>query len=124
MPKRSGTPRVLTTSRVGFTILIESGVSKGPEWTPEHKPRLLFRSRQGPMTEHQWELYRLSVVEGMPDSDYKTAVLAGIAHKLKMLDRIEASHSAFIEDAARTRMGRSRGLARIATARNGWNGSS
>jgi len=27
----------------------------------------------------------------MPDSDYKTAVLAGIAHKLMMLDRIEAS---------------------------------
>ena len=76
------------------------------------------------MTERQWELYRLSVVERMPESDYKTAVLAGIAHKLKMLDRIEASHSAFIEDAARTRMGRSRGLARIATARNGWNGSS
>jgi hypothetical protein len=43
------------------------------------------------MTERQWELYRRSVVERMPDSDYKTAVLAGIAHKLMMLDRIEAS---------------------------------
>ena len=29
--------------------------------------------------ERQWELYRRSVAEGMPDSDYKTAVLAGIA---------------------------------------------
>jgi hypothetical protein len=42
------------------------------------------------MTERQWELYRLSVVKRMPDSEYKTAVLAGIAHKLRMLDRIEA----------------------------------
>jgi len=41
--------------------------------------------------ERQWELYRLSVAEGMPDSAYKTAVLAGIAHKLKMLDRMEAA---------------------------------
>jgi len=41
--------------------------------------------------ERKWELYRLDVVEGMPDSAYKTAVLAGIAHKLKMLDRMEAT---------------------------------
>ena len=27
----------------------------------------------------------------MPDSGYKTAVLAGIIHKLKMLDRMEAA---------------------------------
>jgi hypothetical protein len=43
------------------------------------------------MRERQWELYRRSVIETMPDSDYKTAVLAGIAHRLMMLDRIEAS---------------------------------
>ena len=56
-------------------------------------------SHQGPMTkrhreldlERKWELYRLDVVERMRDSAYKTAVLAGIAHKLKMLDRMEAS---------------------------------
>jgi hypothetical protein len=42
------------------------------------------------MTERQWELYRRSVVERMPDSDYKVAVLAGIEHKLMMLDRIDA----------------------------------
>jgi len=34
------------------------------------------------MTEHQWELYRLSVVETWPDSPYKTATIAGIQHKL------------------------------------------
>jgi hypothetical protein len=42
------------------------------------------------MNERQWELYRRSRVEQMPDSDYKTAVLAGIAYKLMMLDRSEA----------------------------------
>ena len=41
--------------------------------------------------ERQWELYRRSVAEGMPDSDYKAAVLAGIAHALSRLDSIEAS---------------------------------
>jgi hypothetical protein len=62
------------------------------------------------MTERQWELYRLSVVERMPDSDYKTAALAGIAHKLEMPDRTEAAQSPFIEKAARTRTDRSVGL--------------
>jgi len=74
------------------------------------------------MTERQWELYRRSVVERMPDSDCKAAVLAGIAHKLKMLDRMAASHSAFIEYAGRIRNNRVRGLVRLATARNGYNG--
>ena len=41
--------------------------------------------------ERQWELYRQSVAEGMPDSDYKAAVLAGIAHALMRLDSIEDS---------------------------------
>lgn len=41
--------------------------------------------------ERQWELYRRSVAEGMPDSDYKAAVLAGIAHALMRLDSIEVS---------------------------------
>ena len=41
--------------------------------------------------ERQGELYRRSVAQGMPDSDYKAAVLAGIAHKLMRLDSIEAS---------------------------------
>jgi hypothetical protein len=41
--------------------------------------------------ERQWELYRLSVVERIPDSEYKTAVVAAIAHKLMRLDSIEAN---------------------------------
>jgi len=41
--------------------------------------------------ERQWELYRRSVAERMPDSDYKAAVLAGIAHALMRLDSMEAS---------------------------------
>ena len=43
--------------------------------------------------ERQWELYRRSVAEGMPDSDYKQAVLAGIAHALMRLDSIETDRS-------------------------------
>jgi hypothetical protein len=59
----------------------------------------LYRSHQGTRLEReselhlerQWELYRRSVAEGMPDSDYKQAVLAGIDHALMRLDSIEAS---------------------------------
>ena len=57
--------------------------------------------------ERQWELYRRSVAEGMPDSDYKAAVLAGIAHHLMRLDSIEASRSPSFEKAARARRDRS-----------------
>ena len=53
------------------------------------------------MTERQWELYRLSVVEKMPESDYKTAVLAAIAHKLEMLERMHALQSPTIKGAPR-----------------------
>ena len=42
------------------------------------------------MNERQWELYRRSVAEGMPDSDYKAAVLAGIDHALMRLNSFEA----------------------------------
>ena len=69
--------------------------------------------------ERQWELYRRGVAEGMPESDYRTAVLAGIAQKLMMLDRMEASRSRLIEKAAGTRTDQSRALTRAATARNG-----
>jgi hypothetical protein len=41
--------------------------------------------------ERQWQLYRRSVAEWMPDSDYKTAVLAAVTHALSRLDSIEAS---------------------------------
>jgi hypothetical protein len=57
--------------------------------------------------ERQWELYRRSVAEGMPDSDYKAAVLAGIAHHLMRLDSIEASRSPLVEKAAWARTDRS-----------------
>ena len=60
--------------------------------------------------ERQWEMYRRSVAEGMPDSDYKKAVLAGIAHALMRLDSIEASPSPLMEDTARTRTDRRHGL--------------
>jgi hypothetical protein len=57
--------------------------------------------------ERRWDLYRHSVIERMPESDYKTAVLAGIAHKLKMLDRMEtASQTLSIAKPARTRTDR------------------
>jgi hypothetical protein len=38
------------------------------------------------MTERDWELYRLSVAESMPDSLYKKAVIEGIRHKLEVLE--------------------------------------
>ena len=43
--------------------------------------------------ERQWEIYRRSVAGGVPDSEYKKAVLAGIAHALMRLDSIEASRT-------------------------------
>jgi hypothetical protein len=39
-----------------------------------------------PMTERQWELYRLSVVDEWPESPYKAAVIGAIKHKLMILD--------------------------------------
>jgi hypothetical protein len=38
------------------------------------------------MTERQWELYRLSVVDEWPESPYKAAVIGAIKHKLMILD--------------------------------------
>jgi hypothetical protein len=43
------------------------------------------------MTERDWELYRLSVVEQMPESLYRDAIIAGISHKLFLLDRLASS---------------------------------
>jgi hypothetical protein len=42
------------------------------------------------MSEREWELYRLSLAERMPESAYKTALIRGIKNKLKMLE-MEAS---------------------------------
>jgi hypothetical protein len=49
------------------------------------------------MTERQWELYRLSVIERLRDSPYKIAVLDGIRNRLKMIEMKEASASAVYE---------------------------
>ena len=43
------------------------------------------------MSERQWEMYRLSVIEGIPDSPYRAAVLEAILHKLRMLEMLEGS---------------------------------
>jgi hypothetical protein len=42
------------------------------------------------MTEGQWELYRLSVVETWPDSPFKAATIAGIQDKLAAIEYVEA----------------------------------
>ena len=39
------------------------------------------------MSERQWELFRLSVVETWVESPYKKAVYAAIQHKLMILER-------------------------------------
>jgi hypothetical protein len=38
------------------------------------------------MDERTFELYRLSVVQAMPDSKLKTALIQAIRHKLNVLD--------------------------------------
>jgi hypothetical protein len=45
------------------------------------------------MTERQWELYRLSVVQPLPESPYKHALISAIEHRLKLLDAHEAALS-------------------------------
>ena len=105
----------MTAPLVGFTILIESGVllpglgrpSASRDCCTALTPDLFLERTSGLHLERQWELYRRSVAEGMPDSDYKAAVLAGIAHHLMRLDSIEASRSPFVEKAARARTDRS-----------------
>jgi hypothetical protein len=42
------------------------------------------------MTERQWELYRLSVLETWPDSPFKAATIAGIQDKLAVIENAEA----------------------------------
>ncbi len=39
------------------------------------------------MTERDWELYRLSIVEQLPEGPYKDATIAGINLKLTLLDQ-------------------------------------
>jgi len=59
---------------------------KARTWTPVQKPRdLQFPLSPMTMTERQWELYRLSVVEEWPESTHKAAVVGAIKHKLMIL---------------------------------------
>jgi hypothetical protein len=53
------------------------------------------------MTERQWELYRLSVIERLRESPYKSAVLDGIRHRLRMIEMQEASAAAVHEPSTR-----------------------
>jgi hypothetical protein len=50
------------------------------------------------MTERQWELYRLSVVEKWPDSPHKEATIAGIRHKLAVIENTEAPRNGISSD--------------------------
>jgi hypothetical protein len=43
------------------------------------------------VTERQWELYRLSVVQEAPESPYKAAVIRAIKHRLMTLDLEEGA---------------------------------
>jgi hypothetical protein len=68
-------------------LLTESGGHRhARNWTPE--PAVIGSSAltRKSMTERDWEHYRLSVVEQMPENPYKEASIAGIKHKLQLLD--------------------------------------
>ncbi len=39
------------------------------------------------MSDLQWELYRLSVIETWPDTPYKAATLAAIRHRLTVIEQ-------------------------------------
>ena len=50
------------------------------------------------MSERQWELYRLSVVEKWSESPYKRAVSAAIEHKLMVLGQHTAGRDTLSPD--------------------------
>jgi hypothetical protein len=58
---------------------------KARTWTPVQKPRDVQFPLSPSMTEQQWELYRLSVVEEWQESPHKAAVVEAIKHKLMIL---------------------------------------
>jgi len=61
------------------------------------------------MNERQFELYRLSVGEQMPNSPYKAAVINAINHKLMMLDQEDADSSDMVGTANQSSSSRVRG---------------
>jgi hypothetical protein len=75
----------------GLGCPLESGspLLKARSWTPEQQARDEQSPLSPPMTERQWELYRLSVVDQWPESAHKAAVIAAIKHKLITLARQE-----------------------------------
>jgi hypothetical protein len=58
---------------------------KARTWTPVQKPGDEQSRSRHLMTERQWELYRLSVVEEWQESPHKAAVVEAIKHKLMIL---------------------------------------
>ena len=50
------------------------------------------------VTERQWELYRLSVVEEWPESPHKAAVIGAIKHKLMIVAQEESAASIGVPD--------------------------
>jgi hypothetical protein len=50
------------------------------------------------VTERQWELYRLNVVEGWQESPYKAAVIGAIKHKLMIMAQEESAASIGVPD--------------------------
>jgi hypothetical protein len=53
------------------------------------------------MTERDWELYRLSVAGRLPEGPYKHATIAGINHKLHLLDQEEPTTAPLPREASR-----------------------
>jgi hypothetical protein len=50
------------------------------------------------VTERQWELYRLNVVEEWQESPYKAAVIGAIKHKLMIIAQEESAASIRVPD--------------------------
>jgi hypothetical protein len=50
------------------------------------------------VTERQWELYRLNVVEVWQESPYKAAVIGAIKHKLMIIAQEESAASIGVPD--------------------------
>jgi hypothetical protein len=70
--------------------MVERGrddVRRGPELDAEHQAVSCHAALTNPqMDERTFELYRLSVVLALPDSELKSAIMGAIRHKLHVLD--------------------------------------
>jgi hypothetical protein len=70
-------------------MLVESGGRLCPELDARVTRLAVPLSPEKPMTERDWELYRLSVVQQLPVGPYKDATIDGINFKLRLLDQQE-----------------------------------